>query len=99
MQILWWEKIRFFLKIFVVSPDILQPLYNRMPNPEQAILSMKHILQMIVTGFSVVVQPQLHHFLPGGKYHGVDEPGRKEQMAHCKLSNLLGEACFGDLLV
>ena len=36
-------------------------------------------------------------FLPGGKYHTVDDPTLREKMTHSKMTNLVGEQYFGDL--
>lgn len=44
-----------------------------------------------------VITLQLKEFLPGGNYHGVTEPDKRQKLAHSSVTNLLGEACFGDL--
>lgn len=55
------------------------------------------ILQKLCGKFLQVTERQLTDFLPGGRYHNVQDLSTKERMAHCQLTNLIGEACFGDL--
>ncbi|KAK7105611.1 uncharacterized protein [Littorina saxatilis] len=47
--------------------------------------------------FVAVTERQLDDFLPGGRYHAVQDPQVLERLRHSHITNLLGEACFGDL--
>lgn len=40
---------------------------------------------------------QLKEFLTGGKHFAVDDPDLEQRMQHSKLTNLIGEANFGEL--
>ena len=85
-----------FEKFNLPTNPFLESLYTSTPAPISPEMNVKMILQKL--GFLVVVNRQLNDFLPGGKYHNVDENSPlRARMKHCKLHNLLGEACFGDL--
>ena len=56
-----------------------------------------NILQPLCGHLLSVVDLQLQEFLPGGQYHDVQDPHKRKKMAHSSMTNLLGEACFGDL--
>jgi hypothetical protein len=75
-------------------------LYTTQSAPTQSHpeLDIKSILKKLASGFLVVVKRQLEHFLPEGRYHNIPEDSPlRTKMKHCQLTNLLGEACFGDL--
>ncbi|XP_076447511.1 uncharacterized protein LOC143284579 [Babylonia areolata] len=57
----------------------------------------KDLLQIMCREFLCVIKRQLHDFLPGGKYSQPPTEEQRHRMAHCKLTNLFGEANFGDL--
>ena len=76
---------------------IMQSLYRNIPCPSLPSLAVKVILEKLSAGFLTVTERQLKDFLPGGRYHGIEDLALKKKMGHCKLTNLLGEACFGDL--
>ena len=44
-----------------------------------------------------VTENQLADFMPTGKYHAIQDVALRHKLAHCKLTNLFGEGCFGDL--
>ena len=58
---------------------------------------LKESLQKLCAGIVIVIERQLVDFLPNGKYSEVADEALEQKMAHCKLTNLIGEACFGDL--
>ena len=58
--------------------------------PRESVLSM-------LEEFAAVTRRQLSHFLPDGAYSAPATPEERQEMAHCKLNNLFGEACLGDL--
>ena len=55
------------------------------------------IFQPVCQQLLKVVDLQLKDFLPGGQHHEVTDPARRAKLAHSQITNLLGEACFGDL--
>ena len=58
---------------------------------------LRDSLQTLFKGFVAVTDRQLTDFLPGGQYHDVQDPERRQKMKHTQLTNLIGEACLGDL--
>ena len=58
--------------------------------PRESVLSM-------LEEFAAVTRRQLSAFLPDGAYRATATPEDRQEMAHCKLNNLFGEACLGDL--
>jgi hypothetical protein len=75
---------------------VMQSLYSRTMTPEQ-MTSVQLILQEVFTDMLVVLERQLADFLPAGRYHNVQDDKIRAQLKHSKLTNLIGEACFGDL--
>ena len=61
----------------------------------------RHLLEMVIKGlageFVIALERQLADFLPGGKYGSAPTEEDRQRMAHCQLTNLVGEACFADL--
>ena len=61
----------------------------------------RHLLEMVIKGlareFVIALERQLAGFLPGGKYGSAPTEEDRQRMAHCHLTNLVGEACFADL--
>jgi aubergine-like protein len=55
------------------------------------------IFQPLCKELSTVVDLQLADFLPGGVYHAVTDLKMRQKLSHSKLTNIIGEACFGDL--
>ena len=55
------------------------------------------VIQKLSSDFNVVLNQQLADFVPGGRYHAVTDPELRQKLAHSQITNLLGEACFGDL--
>ena len=55
------------------------------------------VIQKLSSDFNVVLNRQLSDFVPGGHYHAVTDPELRQKLAHSQITNLLGEACFGDL--
>ena len=55
------------------------------------------VIQKLSSDFNVVLNRQLADFVPGGHYHAVTDPELQQKLAHSQITNLLGEACFGDL--
>ena len=54
------------------------------------------IYQSLCGELITVVDLQLSDFLPQGRYHAVTDPAMRQKLAHFQITNLLGEACFGD---
>lgn len=52
---------------------------------------------VIAEEFVIVLEHQLADFLPTGKYGSQPTEEALQRMKHCKLTNLIGEACFADL--
>ena len=59
--------------------------------------AVNKIVQSLCGQLLTVLDAQLKDFLPGGMYHAVDDPMKRNKLAHSHITNLLGEACFGDL--
>ena len=61
----------------------------------------RHLLEMVIKGlageFVIALERQLADFLPGGKYGSAPTEEDRQRMAHCQLTNQVGEACFADL--
>ena len=88
--------------------DHLPPLFGQhMPEDDsyQAAVSVSEetkqkviiVIQKLPSDFNVVLNRQLADFVPGGRYHAVTDPELRQKLAHSQITNLLGEACFGDL--
>ena len=89
--------------------DNFQPLFDVgfRPNPEVfcSLINVtedrrdrvKLILKAVWAGCVAVTERQLVDFLPGGKFHGVEDPELRARLQHSKLTNLIGEQAFGDL--
>ena len=54
-------------------------------------------LEKIMVSFIEVTERQLADFLPDGKYGAQPSDQLREEMQHCKLTNLISEYDFGDL--
>ena len=65
--------------------------------PDNRLSRVKSALEQLCAAFATVTERQLADFLDGGCYSNVQDPERREKMDHCLLTNLIGEACFGDL--
>ena len=68
---------------------------NNLPADLAAIL--KESVLSMMEEFAATTQRQLHQFLQGGIYSIPATPEQRQKMSHCKLNNLFGEACLGDL--
>ena len=77
-----------------VQSPIFLALYDVSAEKKQNIVN---ILQKLCTAFKSVVERQLCDFLPGGRYHNVQSAEVRTRLNHSKITNLLGEECFGDL--
>ena len=56
------------------------------------------LLQTLAAEYLDVIRRQLNDFLlPNGKYSQAPTDADRERLAHCKMTNLFGEASFGDL--
>jgi aubergine-like protein len=84
--------ISFIPEFSVDGKDVLPALINV---PSRDLLC--DILQRLFQGFIAVTDRQLTDFLPEGKYHNIQDPERRQKMQHTQLTNLIGEACLGDL--
>ena len=51
----------------------------------------------LYTKFMEVTENQVADFMPTDKYHAIQDVAIWHKLAHCKLTNLFGEGCFGDL--
>ena len=58
---------------------------------------VKVTLEEICKELLVVTERQLGDFLEGGRYYNITDPDMRAKMEHSQLTNLIGEACFGDL--
>ena len=56
-----------------------------------------NIYQSLCGELITMADLQLSDFLPHGCYHAVTDPAMRQKLAHSQITNLLGEACFGDL--
>ena len=65
--------------------------------PDNRLSRVKSALEQLCAAFATVTERQLADFLDGGCYSNVQDPERREKIDHCLLTNLIGEACFGDL--
>ena len=83
-----------FGAVFMPNPDIFQSLVAISPEKQEKV---KQMLQQICKGMVTVTERQLKDFLPGGRYHAVQDPDLRQKMIHSKMTNLVGEQCFGDL--
>lgn len=80
--------------ILPVDDCMTQALYSL--SDEQSV-KVQAILRELFSDMSAVTERQLSDFLPGGRYHDVQSPEVRSRMQHSKLTNLIGEQCFGDL--
>lgn len=74
--------------------NVLSSLYVEMEPKKAMVLD---ILQKLCAAYKDVVQRQLVDFLPEGRYHNIQDEEQRQKMKHSKITNLLGEECFGDL--
>ena len=74
--------------------DIFQSLVHLGPEKKAEV---KVVLEALCAGCLQVLERQLKEFLPGGEHHAVDDEDLLEKTKHSKLTNLVGEQCFGDL--
>ena len=58
---------------------------------------VQEVISSICASFVETTERQLSDFLPGGRYHAVTDPVVLAKLQHSHVTNLLGEACFGDL--
>ena len=65
--------------------------------PQDVKAKVTDIFAKLCGGLLVVVDTQLTDFLPGGQYHNVQDLAMRQKLAHSHITNLVGEACFGDL--
>ena len=77
------------------------PLNNRFHTllhfDEDSRPKVQQAISAICQAFVEVTERQLCDFLPDGRYHAVQDPAVLAKMEHSHITNLLGEACFGDL--
>lgn len=64
---------------------------------EESKVRVVSIMQRMCVNMLTVTERQLVDFLPGGRYHNVQDPELWDKMRHSKLTNLVGEEAFGDL--
>ncbi|KAL8559167.1 hypothetical protein ACOMHN_048414 [Nucella lapillus] len=55
------------------------------------------IFQKLAESFIKVIEAQLTDFLPNGSYYNVNDGALRQKLAHSVITNMVGEACFGDL--
>ena len=58
---------------------------------------LKDAVLSMMDEFAATTQRQLLQFLEGGVYSVPATPEQRQKMQHCKINNLFGEACLGDL--
>ena len=77
------------------------PLNNRFHTllqfDEDSRPKVQQAISAICQAFVEVTERQLCDFLPDGGYHAVQDPAVLAKREHSHITNLLGEACFGDL--
>lgn len=77
------------------------PLNNRFHTllhfDEDSRPKVQQAISAICQAFVEVTERQLCDFLPDGRYHAVQDPAVLAKMEYSHITNLLGEACFGDL--
>ena len=79
---------------FRPNPEVFCSLINVTEDRRDRV---KLILKAVWAGCVAVTERQLVDFLPGGKFHGVEDPELRARLQHSKLTNLVGEQAFGDL--
>ena len=65
--------------------------------PQDVKAKVTDVFAKLCGGLLVVVDTQLTDFLPGGQYHNVKDLAMRQKLAYSHITNLVGEACFGDL--
>ena len=78
----------------VTQDDIFISLISVSPGKQE---KSKTIIMELCAKFMVVTENQLADFMPTGKYHAIHDVALRDKLVHCKLTNLFGEGCFGDL--
>ena len=78
----------------VVVDSVLHARDNLMEDDK---VLLQQVMKALAANFLIVTERQLVDFLPDGKYGQEPTPEKREEMAHCQLTNLVGEACFADL--
>ena len=59
--------------------------------------NLRESVPSMLEEFAALTRWQLSDFRPGGAYGAPASPEERREMAHCKLNNVFGEACLGDL--
>ena len=77
-----------------VTSIVLASLYNVTEEKKDEVAL---ILKKLCAEFKSVVERQLTDFLSGGRYHNVQDEVQIQRLKHSKITNLVGEECFGDL--
>ena len=73
-------------------------IFRAMLNSQQETKEeVKQILKKLCKGCLETTKRQLADFLPGGRYHGVQDEDTRKRLQQSKLTNLIGEQAFGDL--
>ena len=83
-----------FDKFPIQNDEVFQSLVSL---PEERKSIVKNVLEKLVTGMLQVLDRQLSDFTEGGRYTNIQDQEKRDRMNHCKLTNLIGEQCFGDL--
>ena len=80
---------------FMPNASIFRAMLNS--QEEETKEEVKRILKKLCEGCLGTTKRQLADFLPGGRYHGVQDEDTRKRLQHSKLTNLIGEQAFGDL--
>ena len=78
----------------VMQDDVFLSLISISPDKQE---KCKTIIMGLYTKFMEVMENQVADFMPTDKYHAIQDVAIWHKLAHCKLTNLFGEGCFGDL--
>ena len=79
---------------FMPNASIFRAMLNSQQETKEEV---KRILKKLCEGCLGTTKRQLADFLPGGRYHGVQDEDTRKRLQHSKLTNLIGEQAFGDL--
>lgn len=79
----------------LLSVDTVLLMRNTISPDDRCLLGK--VMKSLAQEFVQVIERQLSDFLPDGKYGMPPSDQDRQRMAHCQLTNLIGEACFADM--
>ncbi|XP_064622531.1 uncharacterized protein LOC135484780 [Lineus longissimus] len=86
----------FGAQFFPPRDEVYESLFSDMHSSESDLT--KSALEKLMTACIMVTERQLVDFLPGGRYSSPATEEQRISMKHCKLTNLVSEWEFGDLI-